>query len=611
MLTLRHLIALFLGLVAAWLAAAAHAEVMELRQAQAELTVDGVTTSATVSLPYGWDYRHPEQAGVGRFSMVFEKPDQNNQLWAMYFARLGNSYAIWLNGKLLEQNGRLDEFDTSDFAKEPHLISIPAALLQPHNRLEVAIRADIGRRSGVPVVVLGPKEEVEQRIEIAMLVRLASTVVVTVFSLIVGLYAIVLWVTQTDPRPDQRKARDNLYLYAALAELSWAFFVADTFIDRPPLPWVWWAVLTNLALGLWLSSLLLFIHNVAGWDGRRFNRWMRWTLTGLMALEPVMVYIAISHHHHWLLKVWMGGFAALFLPSTILFVAKAVRGPNTMHRLVALAFVINVPIGLRDWYVIRLTDTFGIQGLLRYSAVLFGIVLAAIVIGRFRAANLQVREMMESLAARIAQKERELGLTYGRMEVIAREQARTSERARVLRDLHDGVGSHISAAIRQLESGRASDAEVLTTLRESMDQLKLTIDTMNLPPGDITALLANLRYRLEPRLKASDIELHWDVNLIEPLLRLDDKAMRQLQFMVFEAMSNVLQHAHASEMRIELCSMPDGGARLRVIDNGRGFDPQRAHPKSLGSLRERAAAIGAKLTVTSESGRTVVEIALA
>jgi signal transduction histidine kinase len=80
---------------------------------------------------------------------------------------------------------------------------------------------------------------------------------------------------------------------------------------------------------------------------------------------------------------------------------------------------------------------------------------------------------------------------------------------------------------------------------------------------------------------------------------------------VFEALSNVLQHARASELRIELRGTPGGGVLLRVIDNGCGFDAQRVHPKGLGSLRERAVAIGARLDVSSAPGRTVVEIGLA
>jgi signal transduction histidine kinase len=223
---------------------------------------------------------------------------------------------------------------------------------------------------------------------------------------------------------------------------------------------------------------------------------------------------------------------------------------------------------------------------------------------------------MTTLGERVAQKEAELQASYTRLEVLAREQERTAERARILRDMHDGVGSHISSAIRQLQSGRASHGDVLLTLRDSLDQLKLSIDAIHLPPGDVAALLANMRYRLEPRFAASDIALQWQVDLLPVLPQLDAQAMRQLQYMLFEALSNVLQHAQASVLRIE-AQAPEPAAEnaapqvvVRVVDDGRGFDATAPARKGLASLRERAAAIGARLQITSQPGQTVVEIGL-
>ena len=175
--------------------------------------------------------------------------------------------------------------------------------------------------------------------------------------------------------------------------------------------------------------------------------------------------------------------------------------------------------------------------------------------------------------------------------------------------MHDGVGSHISAAIRQLQSGRASSHELLATLRDSLDQLKLSIDAMNLPAGDVTSLLANLRYRLEPRLQATGIRLDWGVGLLAPIERLDAAALRQLQFIVLEALSNVLQHAGASALRIEAEPLGDG-AYLRIVDNGRGFDVQGARRNGLVAMQERARAIGADLVLHSRPGHTVVEVRL-
>jgi signal transduction histidine kinase len=79
--------------------------------------------------------------------------------------------------------------------------------------------------------------------------------------------------------------------------------------------------------------------------------------------------------------------------------------------------------------------------------------------------------------------------------------------------------------------------------------------------------------------------------------------------MLFEAISNVLQHAHASEMRLQ-AHVDQGDVVVRVVDNGRGFDAQGEPRNGLSSLRQRAEAIGAGLAVSSEPGRTAVEIRL-
>jgi signal transduction histidine kinase len=215
---------------------------------------------------------------------------------------------------------------------------------------------------------------------------------------------------------------------------------------------------------------------------------------------------------------------------------------------------------------------------------------------------------MGNLYSLVQQKEQALSISYEHLEQVAREQARSGERSRILRDMHDGVGSHISTAMRQLQSGRASGDEVLQTLRDSLDQLKLSIDAMHLPPGDVTALLANLRYRLEPRLKACGIELEWAVDALEPVVGLDASAMRQLKFMLFEAISNVMQHAQASQLRIE-AQQTAQGARIGLVDNGSGFDADWASRRALKVIQARAQATGLQCTMLTQPGRTAFEIA--
>lgn len=103
------------------------------------------------------------------------------------------------------------------------------------------------------------------------------------------------------------------------------------------------------------------------------------------------------------------------------------------------------------------------------------------------------------------------------------------------------------------------------------------------------------------------------MDLLEPIASLAASAMAQLQFMLFEAFSNVLQHAHASTLRVSARPLDaqGTGVRLQVIDNRRWFDPARPARRSPLSMHERARAIGVTLQLHSAPGRTVVEITIA
>jgi signal transduction histidine kinase len=591
-------------------AAGAQTSLLELTQARAIVTINGATSTEDLQLPYHWDRYNQGLRGEAVFDLRFDLPEVPADPWGLYLPRLGNAYEIWLNGTLLQREGDLLHYNGADYSQVPRYITISPGLLGISNRFQVHIRADVGRRGGLSKLVLGPQDEVYDAYLMGYRWRGTGSLVVAAFSLVVGLMSLALWVTQVDFTQPGRLQRDPLYLFAGLAEFCWTFAVGYALIETPPWPWPWWGVLPVMAVGAWGCNMALFCVEVAGWGQLAAILWFRRWLGVVMAGSVVLPLWALGWGQPLALTLWYAALGITLLGFGIIFLSRAARVAPLAHRVVAVALLINVMAGLRDLYVYRINPTYGEITLIRYSSLLFGLALAYIVITRFRQASEQARDLMANMAAKVKDKEQALAVSYSQLEQLAREQERTAERTRILRDMHDGVGSHISSAIRQLQSGKASNEQLLLTLRDSLDQLKLSIDAMNLAPGDITALLANLRYRLEPRFAASDIELQWDVALLAPLAWLDAKAMGHLQFMVFEALSNVLQHAHASVLRIELRATPGGGAQLRVIDNGCGFDPDRVTRKGLSSLRERATAMGARLEISSTPGGTVVEIEL-
>jgi signal transduction histidine kinase len=581
-----------------------------LRDARVQVTV-GTEPAETydVTLPHHWDRLRPGQAGVAAFTLAFKLADPPGETYAMYLPRIGNAYAIWLNGHMLQQKGDLTAVNGSDFAKAPRFVEFPINLLRPNNLIRVQIRADAGRRGGMSAITLGPESMVRPLYAQDYAWRITGSSVVVVVNLLVALIALALWWTQVERTPEGQMRRDSLYLFAGVAELSWTLRVADTLIENPPLSWLWWSMLTFVALTVWASSMMLFCVEVTNWRSRAEVRWLRRWLMLLTTMAMVGGYIAtqagqpsLVTAQYLALGLTAIGFLAIFVIST--------RAATLNQKMVAAALLVNVVVGMRDFVVFRLTDSYGGNTWMRYSSLLFGLALGYIVLARLRTATTQAHDLSSNMQAHVMRKEHELQQIYPRLEELARAQERSAERSRILRDMHDGVGSHIITAIRQLQSGKSSDTDILHTLRDSLDHLKLSIDAINVAPGDVGALLANIRYRLESRIQACGIELQWDVEDFAPIARLDVSAMGHLQFMVYEAFSNVLQHAQATRLRVAAnpISGRAGTLHLQIIDNGTGYDTAGPPRNGRQSLQQRAQTIGVTLLLTSKPGHTVVEI---
>ena len=77
---------------------------------------------------------------------------------------------------------------------------------------------------------------------------------------------------------------------------------------------------------------------------------------------------------------------------------------------------------------------------------------------------------------------------------------------------------------------------------------------------------------------------------------------------VREAVTNAVRHGSASVVRVDFSN--GQGLRLRIEDDGVGFDPAEAHPNGFGlvGMRERAAALGGQLFLASTSEGTQIEV---
>ena len=193
--------------------------------------------------------------------------------------------------------------------------------------------------------------------------------------------------------------------------------------------------------------------------------------------------------------------------------------------------------------------------------------------------------------------------------------ASTRERRRVASYLHDGPVQEIAGlayslaplAERAEANGAEGDAD---ELREAIERLRGTV-------RDLRALLVDLH---PPHLAAAGLEAALG-DLVSPLrqrgavveLRVEgaERLGRDQQAIVYrvaqEAVRNVLAHADASSVRVEL-DVDGEEAHLVVSDDGRGFGPEeRADRRAAGHLglslaEELARQADGQLSVTSTAG---------
>ncbi len=560
------------------------------------LTPDGDEALRTESLPLHWDLANRGLSGVLEVRLSFARPSGAAAgSWAAVIPRVGNAWRIELNGERLAEAGQIDIPNDNWAAKRPVWVALPEALLKPQNELRIVLRADAGRRAGLSRVMVGPSEMMRAQWSYQEWLRITAPQAASVLSLLVGAFCALLWLQQRDP----------LYAAAAVGELAWGLRLVDTWWEASPLAWPTWGMVVLCLFVIWSGALYLIIKTL--WNDARPRMEERCILM-LLVTGPISLALSWWHLTPIWVALWMLASLAGWALLTLRLAWEVWKQPDGLRGLLVLATAACVFALARDVYVGRADALYFEESAYgKYATVLLAMCVLTIVSTRFKRARDDLVQVNRSIQARIEARERELNLKHAQVTAMERDKATAEERTRVLRDMHDGAGAHLITAIRQVERGDASRIELLQTLQESLDQLRLSVDAIHLPQGDINALLASLRFRLERRIKAAGLDLKWRADELPVLANFHATQMRHLQFMLMEAISNVIQHAQASH--IALTAVAEGqNIRIELQDDGVGMGEAKGNGRRI--MQERAALIHARLSIDSTSQGTCLRITL-
>lgn len=187
------------------------------------------------------------------------------------------------------------------------------------------------------------------------------------------------------------------------------------------------------------------------------------------------------------------------------------------------------------------------------------------------------------------------------------------ERERIARDLHDTVIQQLFATGLALQAAAAktTDTEVAEQLGVAVDDLDATIRQVRNAIFELHAPTPgeSLRHDVLDLARNASRVLGFDprVNFEGPVDTTTDEAARTaLLASLQEALSNTARHAAASRV---LVGVEAGDSlRLKVKDNGCGFDPAEASGWGLSNMKDRASDLGGSCEVRSSPGAgTTVE----
>ncbi len=195
--------------------------------------------------------------------------------------------------------------------------------------------------------------------------------------------------------------------------------------------------------------------------------------------------------------------------------------------------------------------------------------------------------------------------------------AALEERARLAREIHDGLAQDLWFA-KLKHSRLAQIAGFTPEAKQLSDEVESAIDNAL---AEARQAVAAMRQSSEtgPLIDmlarhvddfADRFALRAELTIHGPVPEIGARAQAELLRIVQEAMTNVRKHADATVVRVDVTS--NGELLLTVTDNGHGFRPESVSSGfGLESMRQRAAIIHARLTVTSEpQNGTRVELAM-
>lgn len=577
-------------------------DVLTLDSAWARLEPDGAAArEGTVDLARRWDRDFPGLGGHASYRVMLP-PHTGAEPMAVLFTRVGNQALVQVNGSTVQRWGTLGdpEFDAT---KTMRMVTLPAGLMHADgpNELRVEVTLQAQRLGGLSVVLYGPQDTIQDLYDAQTLWRDFAMLVFAAGLVGMGSLTAVLWWRQRDP----------FYGWFSLAAFLGVVRVLDRAWPDTPIPWPALGVIAATTYAAHIALICRFILLALGPVNRVLDR----AIDVVIVVSVLLHTLAFALHLPVLMTIGFAILPVLALAVFVLVLRAALSRRSARAWVLAGLMTGAIALGVHDVLLVRVAGASGlVNTYLQHGMFAFVLLMAWFIVERYSRTVEKFEALNADLTRRVDERERQLVEAFESLRVQQHHQSVARERQRIMREIHDGVGSHLVGLLNMVTRSGADPTALTEQVQMALDEMRMAVDSLQPSHDDLSTLLATLRFRLQPRLQSAGIEVVWDVAELPPLRQLSPAVVLHVQRILLESFTNVLKHAHASQVTVrvrwhdESESQPTPRLVLQITDNGVGLRADApaqaalAHGRGVNNMRARAATIGAVLRVEPAPG---------
>jgi signal transduction histidine kinase len=234
-----------------------------------------------------------------------------------------------------------------------------------------------------------------------------------------------------------------------------------------------------------------------------------------------------------------------------------------------------------------------------------------------REAALRLRSLSQAdeLEERLRQIEHQAAeIAASRARIV---EAQDEERRRIERNIHDGVQQDLASLTGKLRLAinqiAVSPETATATIAGAQDDVRRTLaDVRAIAQGIHPAILDDqgIVRAIDARAKRLPFEVSVEADPSLTVRRFERQVEGAAYFVASEALANVVKHADATAVTVELTA-DDDRLTIRVSDDGRGLGDDIVRGSGLTNMADRAAALNGALTIEANpAGGTIVVVEL-